>query len=377
MIPIHFRGRFKNPLLNSLGGIQHWHLAHYPRAGAVAGTLPLVEVFSSSSRQSPSPSGRQSSLAGSDYHIPVMLEEVVHFLTPMRGKLFLDCTLGGGGHARRLLEEGGNVIGLDADPEALQFARKRLAEFGDSFSAIHANFRDYGELLGTVGFHSGLDGILLDLGVSSRQLENADRGFSFQGDGPLDMRMNPSAELTAADIVNEWEEGELVRIFREYGEERAARRIAAAIVRARVANAIETTVQLADLVESVVPRRGRQHPATRVFQAIRIAVNDELGSLRVALEEAHKWLRPGGRLAVISFHSLEDRMVKQFMRRQCVEWIDRPEMPEPVRNPECYFDAVVRKALSPSEEEIAENPRARSAKLRVVERRTVDEKAAK
>ncbi|MCB1097617.1 MAG: 16S rRNA (cytosine(1402)-N(4))-methyltransferase RsmH [Verrucomicrobiae bacterium] len=306
-----------------------------------------------------------------------MLEEVVHFLAPSRGKLFLDGTLGGGGHTRRLLEEGANVIGLDRDPDALQFARQRLAEFGDSFSAIHTDFRDYGELLGTVGIGSGLDGILLDLGVSSRQLENPDRGFSFQGDGPLDMRMNPEAELSAEVVVNEWDEDELIRIFHEYGEERSARRIAQAIVKARKLHPITTTLQLADLVETVVPRRGRQHPATRIFQAIRIAVNDEFGALRAALEEAHRWLRPGGRLVVITFHSLEDRIVKQFMRHQCMEWIDRPELPEPIPNPECYFDAVVRKALAPSEEETAENPRARSAKLRVVERRTVDEKAAK
>ena len=354
-----------------------WHLAHFPYSGEASGNSSLVELFSKPSRQSQSPSGRQSSTAGSDYHIPVMLEEVVHFLAPSRGKLFLDGTLGGGGHTRRLLEDGANVIGLDRDPDALQFARQRLAEFGDSFSAIHTDFRDYSDLLGTVGICGGLDGILLDLGVSSRQLENFDRGFSFQGDGPLDMRMNPEAELSAEVVVNEWAEDELIRIFREYGEERSARRIAGAIVKARQDHPITTTLQLADLVESVLPRRGRQHPATRIFQAIRIAVNDEFGALRVALEEAHRWLRPGGRLVVITFHSLEDRIVKQFMRSHCMEWIDRPELPEPIPNPECYFDAVVRKALSPSDEEVAENPRARSAKLRVVERRTADEKATK
>lgn len=377
MISFQPLGNLKNRPLISAIGTQLWHLAHFPQGGSISGSLPSVELFSKPSRKGLPSSGRQSPTAGSDYHIPVMLEEVLHFLAPTRGKLFLDGTLGGGGHTRRLLEDGANVIGLDRDPDALQFARQRLSEFGDSFSAIHADFRDYSELLGTVGIHSGLDGILLDLGVSSRQLENAERGFSFQGDGPLDMRMNPDAELSAEVIVNEWSEDELIRIFREYGEEKSARRIAAAIVKVRDDQPVTTTLQLADLVETVVPRRGRQHPATKVFQAIRIAVNDEFGALRTALEEAHRWLRPGGRLVVISFHSLEDRIVKQFMRRQCKEWIDRPEMPEPLPNPECYFDAVVRKALAPSEEEIAENPRARSAKLRVVERRTANEKATK
>ena len=334
-----------------------------------------MEWFTEPGRKTPETHGRGSSV-GADYHIPVLLEEVVHFLAPARGCLYLDGTLGGGGHARRLLEEGANVIGLDRDPDALEFARRRLTEFGDSFSAIQANFRDYGELLATVGIRNSLDGILLDLGVSSRQLENPARGFSFQSEGPLDMRMDPSGELTAEVIVNQWEEEELIRVFRDYGEERAARRIARAIVLARRQQAITTTRQLAELIERVVPRRGRQHPATKVFQALRIAVNDEFGALETALEEAHNWLKPGGRLVVITFHSLEDRIVKQFMRRQCMEWIDRPELPEPVPNPECYFDLVVRKPLAPSEEEVAENPRARSAKLRVVER-TANEKAAK
>jgi 16S rRNA (cytosine1402-N4)-methyltransferase len=357
------------------------HLAHYPQGagagstGGVSGTVGL-ELFVQPGRRLPD-DPRGFTDAGADYHIPVLLEEVVHFLTPTRGSLFLDGTLGGGGHTRRLLEEGANVIGLDQDPDALDFSRRMLSGFGDSFSAIQANFRSYGDLLATVGIQHGLDGILLDLGVSSRQLENAGRGFSFQTDGPLDMRMNPSAELTAETVVNQWEEDELIRVFREYGEERAAKRIARAIVLARRQQTISTTLQLANLVESVVPRRGRQHPATRVFQALRIAVNDEFGALESALDEAHQWLRPGGRLAVITFHSLEDRIVKKFMRRQCLEWIDRPEFPEPKPNPECYFDLVVRKPLVPSEEEVAENPRARSAKLRVVERRTANEKATK
>ena len=371
-------GRMKNRWPGSCVGTQLWHLAHFPSSGgASAGGIPLLELFSNSTRKNPQPSGRTSTEVGADYHVPVLLEEVVHFLAPGRGRLYLDGTLGGGGHTRRLLEEGANVIGLDQDPDALKHARQQLSGFGDSFSAIQANFRDYGDLLGTVGIRTGLDGILLDLGVSSRQLENAERGFSFQSDGPLDMRMNPLAELTAEVIVNEWEEGEIAQTLREFGEEKAANRIAKAVTRARRLQRIETTRQLADLVESVLPRRGRQHPATRTFQALRIAVNDELGALTTALEVAHSWLRPGGRLAVITFHSLEDRIVKRFMRHHCAEWIDRPEYPEPKPNPECYFEAVVRKPISPSKEEIAENSRARSAKLRVVERRTANEKATK
>ena len=356
-----------------------WHLANFPRwigSGGIGG--PALEVHSKetdrTSRRQP---GRHAAPAGEDYHIPVMLEEAAHFLAPGRGKLILDATLGGGGHTQRLLEEGANVIGLDRDADALEFVRHRLSGYRESFSAIQANFRDFGELLTTVGLQTGLDGILLDLGVSSRQLENPERGFSFQHDGPLDMRMDTSRGETAAELVNERAPEELEKIFREYGEERAARRIAARIVRERERKRIVTTRQLADVVESVQPRRGRQHPATRVFQALRVAVNDELGALHQALEQTHEWLRPGGRLVVITFHSLEDRIVKRFMRRACQEWIDRPELPEPVRNPECHFTPVMRKALAPSQEEIGENPRARTAKMRIVERRKVNEKAAK
>ncbi|MEM9479064.1 MAG: 16S rRNA (cytosine(1402)-N(4))-methyltransferase RsmH [Verrucomicrobiota bacterium] len=304
---------------------------------------------------------------GEDYHQSVLLEEATYCLEPAPGKLFLDGTLGGGGHAEQLLRAGAKVIGLDQDPAALSFARARLRNYEENFGAIQANFRDFGEILETIGI-KGLDGIILDLGVSSRQLDDPERGFSFSKDGPLDMRMNPSAEQSAADIVNTESEEELARIIFEYGEEKASRRVAKAIVEAREKESITTTKQLADIVAKVVRKRGKKHPATQTFQGLRIAVNDELRSVEKALREAARWLRPGGRLVVISFHSLEDRIVKSFMKRSSREYIDQPEWPEPRPNPDYHFSLVMQKALSPSNEEVSANPRARSARLRVAER---------
>lgn len=302
------------------------------------------------------------------YHAPVMPGEVTHYLRPTRGKRFLDATVGGGGHACRILERGAEVLGLDQDAEAIEYARDRVEGFGHRCGLIQANFADFPEILTTVGV-GRLDGILLDLGVSSHQLEDPRRGFSFVRTGPLDMRMNTSAELTAEYIVNHSEEEELRRIFLEYGEEPAARKIAARVVRERVGKPITTTTRLAEIVEQVVAKRGRRrHPATRVFQGLRIAVNDELSRLETALQSSISWLKPGGRLVVISFHSLEDRIVKRFMRRHSRIWLDRPEWPEPKPNPDYHFDLVVRKALRPSREEVAVNPRARSARMRVAER---------
>ncbi len=309
----------------------------------------------------------RSRTSGEEYHKSVLLEEVTHCLEPQEGKLYLDGTLGGGGHAEQLLRAGAKVIGLDQDPAALSFARARLGEYEENFGAIQGNFRSFGEILDTIGIR-GLDGILLDLGVSSRQLENPERGFAFGSDGPLDMRMNPEADITAEDIVNSQDEEELARIFYQYGEEKASRRIAKAIVEAREKETICTTGQLAGVVERVRPRKGRIHPATRVFQALRIAVNDELRSLEAALSEVPRWLRPGGRIVVISFHSLEDRIVKTFFKRCSKPYIDRPEWPEPRPNPDYCFKLVMQKGLSPSPEEIKLNPRARSARLRVAER---------
>ena len=313
---------------------------------------------------------------GVGFHQSVMATEVVHFLQPAPGRLYLDGTLGGGGHSEGLLAAGASVLGLDQDLEAIDYARQRLSEYEDRVAFVHMNFRDYPVLLREVGLERELDGILLDLGVSSWQLDTPERGFSFQHDGPLDMRMDVTRHVTAASLLAEADEAELRRIFREYGEEPLANRVASAIVRRRQAAPFRTTSDLAAFVEDVCGRRSGKHPATRVFQGLRIAVNDELGALRSALAQARHWLKPGGRLAVLSFHSLEDRIVKQFLNEHSRPTIDRPEWPSPRPNPDCHFRLIVRKGLVPSEEEIAANPRARSARLRIAERLPRHEEAS-
>ncbi len=302
------------------------------------------------------------------YHLPVLEEEVVAALAPASGQRFLDGTLGGGGHAARLLEAGAEVVGLDRDPEALEWAGRRLQAWGDRLVAVRASFSSYPEILAGLGLEAGLDGMLFDIGVSSHQLNEARRGFSFLRDGPLDMRMDPDAPGSAAELVNTWPEEELARIFYEYGDEKASRRVAKVLVQRRAERLFETTGDLAAVVATVVPKRGPASPATRVFQGLRMAVNDELGELRAALAGAHRWLKPGGRLAVITFHSLEDRLVKQFFRHHSAAELDRPEWPAARPNPECYYRLVTRKGVVASAAETARNPRSRSATLRVVER---------
>jgi len=300
------------------------------------------------------------------WHEPVLRNEVLRVLEPRPGKIFLDGTLGGGGHSESLLAAGARVVGLDRDKEALQHAGARLSVFGDRFRAVHANFSEAADN-DIVRSFAPFDGALLDIGVSSRQLDSAERGFSFRHDGPLDMRMDSSAGETAADLLNTAPEEELARIFREFGEEPQSRRAARAIAAERERIAFARTGQLAALIEKVIPRRGRIHPATRVFQALRIAVNDELGALRRALETIPALLRGGARFAVITFHSLEDRIVKSFFRSGSEEWLDRPEWPAPRRNPDRCFLDLTRKPLEPDAEEVKRNPRARSARLRAVE----------
>lgn len=305
--------------------------------------------------------------AGRDYHVPVLPREVIEKLSPTKGMVFLDGTLGGGGHSELMLKSGARVIALDQDAEALAFARQRLSGFGEAFTAVQANFRDFARVLTEAGVDK-VDGMLVDLGVSSHQLDEAARGFSFMQDGPLDMRMNPLEGRSAADWVNEEAEVELARILWEYGEMRDSRRVARALVKRRDEKPFETTGDLASFLSSVLPRHGKTHPATLSFQALRIAVNDELGALEQFLAEAPDWLKPGGKLAVISFHSLEDRIVKRAFLRYAMEWLDRPEWPEPRRNPEYCLKVLTRKPLEAAEDEVKINARSRSARLRVAER---------
>jgi 16S rRNA (cytosine1402-N4)-methyltransferase len=301
------------------------------------------------------------------YHRPVLVREAVELLAPRPGALVVDATCGGGGHSAEILRTGADVLALDQDPDAIEFAGEKLAEYGGRVTLRQANFREAGRVLDELGV-VGIGGALLDLGVSSRQLENASRGFSVMRQGPLDMRMDPRRELTAATVVNSYSEEDLTRLFRELGEEPAARRIASQLVKLRKVTPFQDTLQLAKAIEKIVWRHGRRHPATQVFQALRMEVNDELGALEEGLRALTRRLESGARLAVISFHSLEDRIVKNFFRDRSREWLDRPEWPEPQRNPDFTFRLVTTKPVEPGENEQRLNPRSRSAKLRVAEK---------
>ena len=318
--------------------------------------------FSEGEGEGVTPSG-----ADEFHHVSVLLEEAIHFLAPAAGKTIVEATLGGAGHAAAILERGARLIGFDRDPEALAHARARLSKYGEAFESRRTNFSDL-LAVGKEMAPGGVDGILLDLGVSSHHLDSAERGFSLRHGGPLDMRMDPSENLTAADIVNQWGEDELARIFRDLGEERRAKAVARAIVRRRASQPFKDTLDLADCVAGVVARKGRIHPATRVFQALRMTVNRELESLEDALEAAPALLKPGGRIAVITFHSLEDRIVKHFFKARSQRELDRPEWPAPRPNPDCCFRLLTRRPVAPAEGEVTKNPRARSAKLRVAEK---------
>ncbi len=300
-------------------------------------------------------------------HTTVLLEEAASALQAAQGKVMVDATLGGGGHSERLLQAGASVWGIDQDPAARAAARRRLADYGEQMHVLAGNFRHIKTLLHSHGVDA-VDGVLADLGISSPQVDTAERGFSFMAEGPLDMRMDPMLPRSAADIVNEASETELADILWQYGEERASRAIARRIVRQREHGRIVTTTQLASIISSVSPRRGRQHPATRSFQALRIAVNDELGALDELLSGGLSMLRSGGRMAIITFHSLEDRKVKQFFERVTKPEIDRPEWTHPRPNPEYSARSLTRKPMVPGEAELIANPRSRSAKLRVIEK---------
>lgn len=269
-------------------------------------------------------------------HITVLLHETVDMLKAGPGKFIVDCTLGGGGHTELLLEQGATVWGIDRDADARRAAMLRLARFGSRFKALAGNFQDVESILSQQGV-SRVDGLLADLGVSSHQLDTAARGFSFREDGPLDMRMDTRAAFSARNLVNEAPEEEIANIIWQFGEERASRAIARAIGKARAQAPITTTAQLARIVESVLPRKGRQHPGTRTFQALRIAVNGELDALDALLDSSVRLLGQGGRMAVITFHSLEDRRVKQFFELRSRPEIDRPEWPAPRPNPDYCF----------------------------------------
>ena len=307
------------------------------------------------------------------HHVPIMVSEVLTLLEPSRGGIFVDGTLGGGGHAEAVLSalpESGRLFGIDRDDDALKAAGERLSRFGDRFTAIKGNFFDMKALLAARGV-TAVDGILLDLGVSSHQLDARERGFSYKAEAPLDMRMDQSAPLTAKTVVNEWPEDELRRIFFAYGEEKFSAKIAQRIVRQRAVSPIKTTTELAELIKSAIPAKFRnepQHPARRCFQAIRIAVNGELDGLEDAVRSAHDLLKPGGRLAILTFHSLEDRIVKNAFRSFENPCICPKSAPVCICGRKPTAKVLTRHPLVASEAEQKANPRATSAKLRAIVR---------
>ena len=307
------------------------------------------------------------------HRVSGLLDECIEGLNIKPDGIYVDGTLGGAGHSYHIAEEltTGRLIGIDRDPVALKAAGERLSPFADRVTLVHSNFCRMGQVLQELGI-SGVDGILLDLGVSSPQLDDGSRGFSYMTDAPLDMRMDNGDALNADTVVNTWSYEELKRILYDYGEERYAHAIAAAIVRKREVSPIRTTLELVDVIRSAMPPaalREKQHPAKRTFQAIRIAVNDELNSVSKAMDAAIPCLNPGGRLAVITFHSLEDRIVKNAMAAAAKGCICPPEFPVCVCGRKPQVTVLTRKPIVSGEEELERNPRARSAKLRICEKR--------
>lgn len=306
-------------------------------------------------------------------HKSVLLQECIDALNIRPDGIYLDGTLGGAGHSSQIarrLTEGGRLIGVDRDRTALAAAKERLAPYADRVTLVHSNFAEIDAILDSLGIPA-VDGMLFDLGVSSPQLDDASRGFSYMADAPLDMRMDKDDALTAGAVVNTWPQGELRRILYDYGEERYAPQIAAAICRAREKAPVETTLELVDIIRSAMPAqalREKQHPAKRSFQAIRIAVNDEFGAVSRMMQAAVGRLNPGGRLAVITFHSLEDRIVKSEMQQAARGCTCPPEFPVCVCGKKPLVKLVTRKPIVSGPAELEENPRARSAKLRVAEK---------
>ncbi len=306
-------------------------------------------------------------MADDPTHVPVLYHEVLELLRPQPDGRYLDATLGAGGHTTGILETSaptGRVLAFDRDPEAVTFARQKLAPFGDRITIVNASYAEMGQLAPAHGFNQ-LDGVLFDLGLSSRQLDNAGRGFSFMRDGPLDMRFDPTQGETAADLINNLPEAELADIFWRYGEEKRSRRIARAIANQRP---LHTTRQLAELVAAQFKGRQRIHPATRVFQALRIAANRELAAVETGIPAAIELLKPGGRIAVISFHSLEDRFVKRLFRRLSQACICPPSQPVCTCSGQAALRRITRKVVKATAVEIEQNPRSRSARLRVAEK---------
>lgn len=307
------------------------------------------------------------------YHKPIMVSEVIEYINCKTDGIYVDATIGGGGHALEICRQicgQGLIIGIDRDDEALAQAAETLKDYKNCVKLIKGNFADIKEIVYKLGF-SEVDGILFDFGVSSHQLDDAERGFSYNVDTPLDMRMDKSQSITAKDVVNTYDEQRLYEIIRDYGEERWARRIASFIVRERQRAPIETTGQLVDVIKKAIPaaaRRQGPHPARRTFQAIRIEVNHELDAIKEGLEGAIQCLKPGGRLCAITFHSLEDRMVKEMFRKWQNPCICPPDVPICVCGKQPIANIITKKPVIPSSEEIMSNPRARSAKLRVCEK---------
>lgn len=305
-------------------------------------------------------------------HIPVLLEQILNSFSDLKVRYFVDGTVGAGGHSIALLEhhpEMKTLIGIDQDPDALKIAEERLRKWKERVVLVHGNFGQLMDYLERLGIQN-IDGMLLDLGVSSMQLDEAEKGFSFSMEGPLDMRMNPERELTAEEVVNSWSEEDLGRIFREYGEEKQWKKAAKAIVKARVERHIHTTRQLVELLKPVIrPKRKKGiHPLTLVFQALRICVNSELDVLEGVLPVAIDTLEKGGRLAVISYHSLEDRIVKNAFRYAASDKENTSGIGGVFLEKTPQVKILTRKPIQPTEDEIARNPRSRSAKLRVVEK---------